>query len=35
MHEEPIVCGPDDAIRAFKEGACDILAIGDYIVYGF
>jgi len=32
MHEEPIVCTPNDAIRAFKEGAVDILAIGNFIV---
>jgi carbamoyltransferase len=32
MHEEPIVCTPNDAIRAFKEGAVDVLAIGNFIV---
>lgn len=32
MHEEPIVCSPDDAIRSFKEGHLDILAIGNFIV---
>lgn len=32
MHEEPIVCSPEDAIRAFKEGELDVLAIGKYIV---
>lgn len=31
MHEEPIVATPYDAIRAFKSGAFDYLAIGDYI----
>jgi carbamoyltransferase len=29
MHEEPIVCSPDDAIRAFLQGNLDYLAIGD------
>jgi hypothetical protein len=32
MHEEPIVCSPDDAVRAFLEGSVDILAIGSYLV---
>ena len=32
MHEEPIVCTPQDALRAFDEGACDVLAIGNYLV---
>jgi carbamoyltransferase len=32
MHEEPIVCTPDDAIRAFRLGHLDYLAIGDYLV---
>ena len=32
MHEEPIVCTPNDAIRSFLEGRMDILALGDYIV---
>ena len=32
MHEEPIVCSPDDAVRAFLQGNLDYLAIGDYIV---
>lgn len=31
MHEEPIVCTPSDAIRAFREGHLDVLAIGSYI----
>ncbi len=29
MHEEPIVCSPFDAIRAFKLGHLDYLAIGN------
>jgi carbamoyltransferase len=32
MHEEPIVCSPDDAIRAFLQGNLDYLAMGDYVV---
>jgi carbamoyltransferase len=31
MHEEPIVCTPDDAIRAFLQGNLDHLAMGDFI----
>lgn len=32
MHEEPIVCSPSDAIRAFLQGRLDYLAIGRYLV---
>jgi carbamoyltransferase len=32
MHEEPIVCTPEDAIRAFLQGNLDYLAIGDFLV---
>jgi carbamoyltransferase len=32
MHEEPIVCSPADAIRAFQLGHLDYLAIGDFLV---
>src|SRR5262245_16353559 len=32
MHEEPIVCTPHDAIRAFKLGHLPYLAIGPYLV---
>lgn len=32
MHEEPIVCSPDDAIRAFLLGNIDYLAIGSFLV---
>ncbi len=32
MHEEPIVCDPEDAIRAFVQGNLDYLAIGNYLV---
>ena len=31
MHEEPIVCSPDDAVRAFLDGKLDYLAIGPYL----
>jgi carbamoyltransferase len=31
MHEEPIVCSPFDAIRAFKLGHLDYLAIGNWL----
>ncbi len=30
MHEEPIVCSPDDALRAFKAGSVDVLVLGSY-----
>jgi carbamoyltransferase len=33
MHEEPIVCTPDDAIRAFKLGHLEYLAIGRFLVF--
>jgi carbamoyltransferase len=32
MHEEPIVCSPGDAIRAFKLGHLDYLAIGKWLL---
>lgn len=32
MHEEPIVCSPQDAIRAFLDGRLDGLAIGSFYV---
>jgi carbamoyltransferase len=32
MHEEPIVCSPKDAVRAFLQGHLDGLAIGPYFV---
>ena len=32
MHEEPIVCTPKDAIRAFLKGHLDVLAIGSFLV---
>ena len=33
VHEEPIVCSPNDAIRAFKTSKLDYLYIGDYILH--
>ena len=32
MHEEPIVCSPQDAIRSFQTGHLDYLAIGKCLV---
>ena len=32
MHEEPIVCSPEDAVRAFLQGHLDYLAMGPFIV---
>jgi carbamoyltransferase len=32
MHEEPIVCSPEDAVRAFLQGKIDCLAISSYLV---
>ncbi len=31
MHEEPIVCTPKDAVRAFIQGGLDCLAIGPFL----
>jgi carbamoyltransferase len=31
MHEEPIVCTPDDAIRAFKDSKLEVLAMGPFV----
>lgn len=33
MHEEPIVCSPNDAMRAFKASGLDFLAVGKYLVW--
>ncbi len=30
MHEEPIVCTPEDAIRSYQEGAVDVLVMNDF-----
>jgi carbamoyltransferase len=32
MHEEPIVCTPRDAIRAFADGQLDYLALGSFLL---
>lgn len=32
MHEEPIVCTPDDAVRAFMQGHLDTLVLGPFLV---
>jgi carbamoyltransferase len=32
MHEEPIVCTPDDAVRAFVRGGLDCLVLGPFLV---
>ncbi len=32
IHEEPIVCSPEDALRAFATAELDVLALGDHIV---
>ena len=32
MHEEPIVCTPQDAVRAFLAGRMDFLALGPFLV---
>jgi carbamoyltransferase len=32
MHEEPIVCTPSDAVRAFLAGGLSWLALGDFLV---
>ncbi len=32
MHEEPIVCSPGDAIRAFTQGYLEYLAISNFLV---
>ena len=32
IHEEPIVCFPKDAIKAFKQSKLDYLAMGNYLI---
>jgi carbamoyltransferase len=32
IHEEPIVCTPQDAVRAFLEGDLDYLSMGPFVV---
>jgi carbamoyltransferase len=31
MHEEPVICSPDDAVRAFLLDNIDYLAIGPFL----
>ena len=33
MHEEPIVCTPEDAVRAFLSANLDGLAIGPFLAW--
>jgi len=33
MHEEPIVCRPEDAVRAFTDGRLGVLAMGPFIAW--
>jgi carbamoyltransferase len=30
MHEEPIICSPEDALRAFSYGSVDVLVLGNF-----
>jgi carbamoyltransferase len=32
MHEEPIVCTPQDALRSFQQGNLAFLALDDWLV---
>jgi len=32
IHEEPIVCSPEDAIRSFLNGSVDVLVLGHHVV---
>jgi carbamoyltransferase len=32
MHEEPIVCTPNDALRSFLQGKLDALVVGNFLV---
>ncbi|MDX2054186.1 MAG: carbamoyltransferase C-terminal domain-containing protein [Polyangiaceae bacterium] len=32
MHEEPIVCSPADALRAFQDGRLEVLALGPFVL---
>jgi carbamoyltransferase len=33
MHEEPIVCTPEDALRSLEKGCVDVLSIGSFLVW--
>ena len=35
MHEEPIVCSPDDAVRAYVDAKVGVLSIGSFVVRAF
>jgi len=32
LHEEPVVCKPEDAVKAFDQGRLDALAIGNMMI---
>ena len=32
MHEEPIVCTPEDVVRAFLDGRLDVLSMGPFLI---
>src|SRR5439155_23735327 len=32
MHEEPIVCSPGDALRAFLDSGLDVLALDNFLL---
>ena len=32
IHEEPIVCTPEDAIRSFQEDCVDVLVMGNFVI---
>lgn len=32
LHEEPIVCTPEDALRSFRNGCVDVLAMGHWLM---
>lgn len=34
MHEEPIVCTVEDAVRSFRMGRLEYLAVGNYLITG-
>ena len=34
IHEEPIVCSPEDAIRSFKLNSVDVLVMGNWAIEG-
>ncbi len=34
MHEEPIVCTPDDAVKGFIDSRLDYLAMGEFLAQG-